>query len=149
MDGGGALRLAPLLLALAVAPAAGFHTGITPPTARLLRPTPACRALPPRTTAAAAPAQAASPDLPPGLPANLGPYLRVKGRGVNAFGLLYGVQSVLIFGVMWSAAMAVWGIVARVLGVDPDRNFHDTIGKARAETPSSPCQTRSGSRWRV
>ena len=39
-------------------------------------------------------------DEPP-LPEEHGPYLTIKGKGVNAFGALYGVQSVLLLGPLW------------------------------------------------
>ena len=37
----------------------------------------------------------------PPLPEECGPYLTIKGKSINAFGALYGVQSVLLLGPLW------------------------------------------------
>ena len=42
-------------------------------------------------------------DEPP-LPEECGPYLTIKGKSINAFGALYGVQSVLLLGPLWCSS---------------------------------------------
>ena len=51
-------------------------------------------------------------DEPP-LPEEHGPYLTIKGKGVNAFGALYGVQSVLLLGPLWRDCSVESGQPAR------------------------------------
>jgi hypothetical protein len=51
-------------------------------------------------------------DEPP-LPEEYGPYLTIKGKGVNAFGALYGMQSVLLLGPLWRGCSVESGQPAR------------------------------------
>jgi len=62
-------------------------------------------------------------------PEELGPYLKIKGKYLNAFGALYGVQSVLILGVIWWLALTLTELICSVTGWDEDRFFHDWVGK--------------------
>jgi len=68
-------------------------------------------------------------DVEPGLPEELGPYLTIKGKSVNAFGAIYGVQSVLVLGTLWWLALALTEVICEKTGWDEDRKFHDLIGK--------------------
>eukprot|EP00316_Scyphosphaera_apsteinii_P005100 CAMPEP_0119311620 /NCGR_PEP_ID=MMETSP1333-20130426/23150_1 /TAXON_ID=418940 /ORGANISM="Scyphosphaera apsteinii, Strain RCC1455" /LENGTH=285 /DNA_ID=CAMNT_0007316047 /DNA_START=139 /DNA_END=996 /DNA_ORIENTATION=+ len=63
------------------------------------------------------------------IPAQLGPYLKIKGKFLNFFGVLYGIQSVLVLGVAWWIALTITELVCRATGWDPDRKFHDWVGK--------------------
>jgi len=86
-------------------------------------------------TASAAPASAplSTPQVEaaaePALPAKHGPYLNLKGKGVNLFGFLYGLQSVLVLGTLWWIALTLTELVCRATGWDKDRKLHDWIGK--------------------
>jgi len=70
-----------------------------------------------------------TPDVPE-LPEECGPYLTIKGKSINAFGALYGLQSVLLLGPLWWAALTLCEKVCEATGWDEDRVFHDGIGKA-------------------
>lgn len=72
--------------------------------------------------------QAEGAESPP-LPEELGPYLTIKGKSVNAFGALYGVQSVLVLGSLWWLALTCTEAVCNATGWDEDREFHDWVGK--------------------
>ena len=50
-----------------------------------------------------------TPDVPE-LPEECGPYLTIKGKSINAFGALYGLQSVLLLGPLWWVALTLHGI---------------------------------------
>tara|TARA_B110001452_G_scaffold267217_1_gene276226 strand:- start:1642 stop:2667 length:1026 start_codon:yes stop_codon:yes gene_type:complete len=65
----------------------------------------------------------------PPLPEELGPYLTIKGKSVNPFGALYGVQSVLFLGSLWWLALSLTETVCEATGWDEDREFHDWVGK--------------------
>lgn len=65
----------------------------------------------------------------PPLPEELGPYLTIKGKSVNPFGALYGVQSVLFLGSLWWLALTLTEAVCEATGWDEDREFHDWVGK--------------------
>ena len=68
-------------------------------------------------------------DIEPPPPAELGPYLVIKGKSLNAFGALYGVQSVLLLGMLWWMALTLTEAVCKKTGWDEDRLLHDWVGK--------------------
>lgn len=67
---------------------------------------------------------------PPSLPEECGPYIAIGGKSLNAFGAVYGVQSVLVFGSLWWLALTLCEKVCEITGWDEDRRVHDRIGKA-------------------
>lgn len=70
-----------------------------------------------------------SPNVSPPLPEELGPYLTIKGKSINLFGALYGVQSVLILGSIWWLALTATEAFCKATGWDEDRSAHDWVGK--------------------
>jgi len=75
------------------------------------------------------PAESAASDVSPPLPEELGPYLTIKGKSINLFGALYGVQSVLILGSIWWLALTATEAFCKATGWDEDRSAHDWVGK--------------------
>jgi len=86
-------------------------------------------------SAAAAEVPSPVPEEPPPAtknpppPEELGPYLEIKGKYLNAFGALYGVQSVLVLGTLWWLALTLTELVCSKTGWDEDRSVHDWVGK--------------------
>ena len=67
-----------------------------------------------------------TPDEPP-LPEECGPYITIKGKSINAFGALYGVQSVLLLGPLWCGS-----------GPESGQFRASSAGEASSQTPPAP-----------
>ena len=68
----------------------------------------------------------------PPLPEECGPYLTIKGKSINAFGALYGVQSVLLLGPLWCGCSLESGQPTPALFGRPDRTNMEGPGSPQA-----------------
>ena len=68
----------------------------------------------------------------PPLPEECGPYLTIKGKSINAFGALYGVQSVLRLGPLWCGCSLESGQPTPTLFGQPARANMEGQGSPQA-----------------